>query len=90
MHHSQWQVGCFYENLDPTAGSWSLGALKFVISQDAPQRPLELVVVPRSEELEAAELDLRPALVALVAGTRASVSPAMVRDYLANYLGITG
>jgi hypothetical protein len=45
--------------------------------------------VPRSAELEAAERDLGLALVALVAGTRPPVSPAMVRDYLATFFGIT-
>ncbi|CAD6340563.1 unnamed protein product [Miscanthus lutarioriparius] len=47
-----------------------------------------LVVVPRSTKLEAAERDLGLALVAVIAGTRPQVSPAMMRDYLATYLGI--
>lgn len=53
------------------------------------QRHQDLVVVPRSHELEAAERDLRLALVALVAGNRPPVSPAMVTDYLSTFLGIT-
>jgi hypothetical protein len=48
-----------------------------------------MVVVPRSHELEAAELDLRLAPVALVAGTRPAVSPGMVSGYLSSFLGIT-
>jgi hypothetical protein len=51
-------------------------------------RPAALVVVPRSAELEAAECDLGLALVAIVAGTRPHVSPAMLRDYLATFLRI--
>jgi hypothetical protein len=44
--------------------------------------------VPRSVELEAAELELGSALVALVASTRPPVSPAMVRSYLATLFGL--
>jgi hypothetical protein len=51
-------------------------------------RSLEMVVVPRSSELEAAELDPRLVLVAIVARTRPFVSPDMVRAYLATYFGI--
>lgn len=47
-----------------------------------------MVVVPHSNELEVAELDLRLALVAMVAGTRPPVSPRMVRNYLNSFLGI--
>ena len=39
-------------------------------------------------ELEAVECDLGLALVAVIAGTRLQVSPAMMRDYLATYLEI--
>ena len=46
--------------------------------------------MPRSAELEAAELDLRLALVAVVTGTRTPVTPAMVHAYLATHLGIDG
>ena len=53
-------------------------------------RLLEMVVVPRSAKLEAVELDLKLALVAVVAGTRPPVSPAMVRAYLTTHLGIGG
>jgi len=48
----------------------------------------KMIVVPRSPELEAAEADLRLALVAVVAGTRPAVSPAMVLAYLATNFGI--
>lgn len=54
------------------------------------RRPfVELVVVPRSAELQAVEDALSLALVALVGGTRPLVSPAMVRSYLCNHFGIT-
>lgn len=49
------------------------------------RRHTSLVVVPRS-----AELDLGRALVAVVAGTRPPVSPAMVHAYLATQFGIEG
>ena len=39
-------------------------------------------------ELEAVECDLGLALVTVIADTRPQVSPAMMRDYLATYLGI--
>jgi hypothetical protein len=52
------------------------------------QRHTQLVVVPRSTELEAAERDLGRALVAVIAGTRPPVSPAMVRAFLAAEFGI--
>lgn len=45
--------------------------------------------MPCSVELEAAECDLGLALVAVVTGTRPHVSPAMMRDYLASFFGIT-
>lgn len=43
---------------------------------------VELVIVPRSAEIQAAEEALSLALVAMVAGTRPPVTPAMVRDHL--------
>lgn len=48
----------------------------------------ELVVVPRSAELEATERDLGWVLVAVVAGTRTLVSPAMVWAFLDEHYGI--
>lgn len=45
-------------------------------------------MVPRSAELEAAELDLRLALVAVISGTRPPVSADMVPAHLATYFGI--
>ena len=44
--------------------------------------------MPRSPEHEAAEADLRLALVAVVVGTRPLVSPAMVRTFLATHYGL--
>lgn len=55
---------------------------------DDQPRLAELVVVPRSMELEAAERDLGRALVAVVAGTRPRVSPAMVRAFLDEHYAI--
>jgi hypothetical protein len=52
------------------------------------RRHNELVVVPRTAVLQAAERELGLALVAVVAGTRPPVSPAMVQDYLAAQFGI--
>lgn len=49
---------------------------------------LELVVVPRIPELQAAEHALSMALVALVLGTRPHVSPAMVLEHLGRHYGI--
>lgn len=49
---------------------------------------MELVVVPRSTELEATEEDLKLVLVVVVGGTRPPVSPAMVRAFLASHYGI--
>jgi hypothetical protein len=46
------------------------------------------MVVPRSTKLEAAERDLGRALVAVIAGTRPPVSPAMVRAFLTAEFGI--
>lgn len=51
---------------------------------------LELVVVPCLAELEAVKLDLKLALVAVIAGTRTPVTLAMVHAYLATHLGIDG
>lgn len=51
-------------------------------------RQMELVVVPRSDELQAAEDALGLALVALLGGTRAPMSPAMVCRYLYDCFGI--
>lgn len=66
------------ERASPKGHSWG----------EVPRRSPELVVVPRSQELEAAELDLRLALVALMARMRPAVSPRMVHEYLATFLGI--
>lgn len=52
-------------------------------------RLLELVVVRRTPALQAAEDALSLALLTLVVGTRPAVSPAMVRDHLAGFFGIT-
>lgn len=51
---------------------------------------VELVVVPHSAELQAAEDALSLALVAMVGRTRPVVSPAMVRDHLRASFGING
>lgn len=61
---------------------------RVAITAQLPRRFLELVVVPRSPEHEAAEADLRLALVAVVVGTRPLVSPAMVRTFLATHYGL--
>jgi hypothetical protein len=52
-------------------------------------RLTEIVVIPRSAELEAAEEELSHALVAVVGSTRPAVSPAIVRQHLGGYFGIT-
>lgn len=64
------------------------GAGTDIAPERRPRQSLELVVVPRSPELEAAEQDLRFALVAVVTGTRPFVSPDMVRAHLSTYFGI--
>lgn len=56
--------------------------------EDHPTHDTEIIVIPRSMELEAAELDLAFALVAVVTGTRPYVSLDMVRDHLAAYFDI--
>lgn len=63
-------------------------SLQEVPPRGAGQRHTQLVVVPRSAELEAAERDLGRALVAVIAGTRPPVSLAMVRAFLAAEFGI--
>ncbi|XP_066337435.1 uncharacterized protein [Miscanthus floridulus] len=50
---------------------------------------LELIVVPRTPALQAAEDALSLALLALVIGTRPLVTPAMAREHLAGFFGIT-
>jgi hypothetical protein len=48
---------------------------------------MEMIVVPRSTELEEAEAGLRLALVAVVADTRLTVSTAMISMYLNTFFG---
>ena len=53
------------------------------------QRPaVELVIVPCTTEIQAAEDALSLALVALVGGTRPPVTPAMVREHLRDQFNI--
>lgn len=47
-----------------------------------------LPLVPRSAELEETEAALRLALVAVVAGTRPTVTMTMVAEYLSSFLGL--
>jgi hypothetical protein len=49
---------------------------------------MEMVVVPRSAELEESDAALRFALVALVAGTRPAISTTMVTAYLNTFFGL--
>lgn len=49
---------------------------------------LQLVVVPRTSELQATEDSLSMALVALVLGTRPAVTPAAMVQYLYDHYGI--
>lgn len=51
-------------------------------------RLLGLVIIPRTPVLQAAEDALSSALIALVVGTRPSVTTAMVRAHLAKSFGI--
>ena len=46
------------------------------------ERPVVELVVPRSAEIQAAEDALSLALVAMIGGTKPSVTPAMVREHL--------
>lgn len=52
------------------------------------RRRTSFVVVPRSAKLQAVEDTLGLALVALVGGTRPSISPAMVTRFLFERFGI--
>ena len=52
-------------------------------------RLTEIVVIPRSGELEEAEVELSRALVTVVGGTRPLVSTTMVRQHLCALYGLS-
>ena len=61
---------------------------RFPAPAAAPRRFTELVVVPRSAELQAAEQALSLALVTVVGGTRPPVSPEMVGQHQFQAFGV--
>lgn len=85
--------------VQPAEAAWAGGdqssRLRLQLRREHHRRPavvdrpaVELIVVPRSAEIQAVEDALSLALVAMIGGTRPSVTPVMVRDHLRSHFQI--